>query len=91
MDGARQLTRCEARFRPAQLPLDKVVLPLLRGLTSAGGGVALLAGLILPVERGRWGCDRFSRGSVGWRRSEEGLCEAGLLDDTDASVEKAED
>lgn len=58
----------------------------LRGLTTvSGGGVALLAGLTVPGASGKFVYDPFTRGRVDWRRSEDGLYEAGLLmDETDA-------
>ena len=52
--------------------------------------MALLAGLAVPVARGRLVYDLFSRGSVGCRRSEDGLYEAGLLmDEIEAAVESS--
>ena len=75
-----------ARLWPVQLPVEEFVLSRLRGLTTSGGGVALLAGLALPTERGRWVSDLLSRGRVDCRRKEDGLCEAGLLEDTEAGL-----
>lgn len=70
---------------PLQSLVD-AVLSRLRGLTAtSGGGVALLAGLVVPVA-GRLVNDLFSRGSVGFLRKDAGLWEMGLLiDETEAT------
>lgn len=74
--------RRDARLWPAHCPLEEVVLSRLRGLTAtSGGGVALVAGLAEPTEEARFVVDLFSRGRVGCRRSEAGLCDAGLYTD----------
>ena len=76
--------RREARLCPAHCPLEEAVLSRLRGLTaSSGGGVALVAGLAEPAgeAEARLVVDLFSRGSVGCRRNEAGLWDAGLYTD----------
>lgn len=64
----------DARLWPDHCPLEEVVLSRLRGITAtSGGGVALVAGLAEPTEEARFVVDLFSRGRVGFRRSEAGL------------------